>query len=288
MRTAGRLALILSLLAGAVLLASPFARADDPVPRATGDRTPTGAGVGASSGENHPGSDNGGSVARTSSRGGGGRGSGPRCFLVPYARGTGPASRPDETVYQRICPSSGGVTFESGAQLTMGPGGPAGSELVIDPMALARHAADELMLAEPVVRLNPAGDQIVQLPSWLWLEGGWTEQSASASAGPVTSTVTATPMQVRWSMGNGEQVLCDGPGRRYEPRFAETPEATDCKYTYRHSSAEQPGDAYQVTATVEWSLTWTAIGAPGGGDLGAMERSTVLPVRVAELQALVQ
>jgi len=160
--------------------------------------------------------------------------------------------------------------------------------VVIDPALLAEEARNRLTLDDPVVRLNPAEDQVVQLTSWLWLEGGWAEQSASASAGPVTSTVTATPQRVRWSMGDGEEVVCDGPGTPYEPRFADTPAATDCSYTYRHSSAGQPGDAYPVTVTVEYGLTWAAAGAPGGGDLGVVEQSSTLPVRVSELQALVQ
>ncbi|MPZ28967.1 MAG: hypothetical protein GEV12_21860 [Micromonosporaceae bacterium] len=176
--------------------------------------------------------------------------------------------------------------------MVLEPGSPAdaggGPAPVIDSLELAQRAADELVLAEPVVRFNPAGDQIVQVPSWLWLEGGWAEQSASASAGPVTSTVTAVPQRVRWSMGNGDRVVCEGPGRPYEPRFAETPEATDCKYTYRNSSAARPGGAHQVRASVEWSLTWAATGAPGGGDLGVVEMTTEVPVRVSELQALVQ
>lgn len=198
-----------------------------------------------------------------------------------------------ETAYQRLCPSSFGAGLDAGGVMVLGPGSPADAgggpaPVVVHPLELAERAADELVLAEPVVRFNPAGDQIVRVPSWLWVEGGWAEQSASASAGPVTSTVIAVPQRVRWSMGNGDQVVCEGPGRPYEPRFAETPEATDCKYTYRNSSAGQSGDAYQVTATVEWSLTWAATGAPGGGDLGVVEMTTAVPVRVSELQALVQ
>jgi hypothetical protein len=88
-------------------------------------------------------------------------------------------------------------------------------------------------------------------------------------------------------MGNGDAVTCSGPGRVYERRFAGRPEATDCRYTYRHSSAIQPGEAYNVTVTVVWTATWS--GSDGnGGDLGELTSQTTQPVRVAEVQALVQ
>lgn len=47
-----------------------------------------------------------------------------------------------------------------------------------------------------------------------------------------------------------------------------------------------PGGAFTVAATVTWRLSWTATGAPGGGALGTVTRTTEIPVRVAEIQAL--
>jgi hypothetical protein len=174
-------------------------------------------------------------------------------------------------------------TPDPGDEQGPGPG------LPVDPVALAEEAVDRLGLPDPAVRLNPDGDQVVRLATWLWIDSAqWTRERASASAGPVTSTVTATPQRVRWAMGNGDVEECDGPGRPYEPRFAERPDATDCSYEYRNSSAGQPGGVYDITATVEWHLTWTVTGAPGGGPLGVIERSTTVPIRVGELQALVQ
>lgn len=161
--------------------------------------------------------------------------------------------------------------------------------IVVDPRILAERAAAALDLPTPVIRMSPSGDQVAQLPSWLWIGGGrWQPQQVSASAGPVTSTVTARPSRVVWDMGNGDRVVCDGPGRPYQPRFAGRPDATDCRYTYRNGSASQPGAAYQVTATVDWRLSWSATGAPGGGSLGVVPMSTTRSVRVSEVQALVQ
>lgn len=153
---------------------------------------------------------------------------------------------------------------------------------------LAEFALAELALPAPTIGMSPEDDQITQLPSWMWIDrGDWGPQDRTAAAGPVSATVTAAPVRVEWDMGNGDAVTCRGPGRVYEQRFAGRPDATDCRYTYRHSSAGQPGESYDVTATVVWTATWS--GSDGnGGDLGELTSQTTQPVRVAEVQALVQ
>src|SRR5437588_771114 len=70
----------------------------------------------------------------------------------------------------------------------------------------------------PTVNLNPAAtqDQLVELPTWLWIDPNqWRPVSATATAGPVSSTVTATPKHVVWKMGDGFSVICNGPGTPY-------------------------------------------------------------------------
>lgn len=177
----------------------------------------------------------------------------------------------------------------TGEPLAPAAGGGSGELIVIDPRVLAERAAAALRLPSPVIRMSPEEDQVTQLASWLWVpQEQWTSHQVAASAGPVTSTVTASPSRVVWDMGNGDRVTCDGPGTPYHRRHAGRPEATDCSYTYRHSSANEPGAAYRVTATIDWDLRWTATGATGGGSLGVVPMSTTRPVRVSEVQALVQ
>jgi hypothetical protein len=204
-----------------------------------------------------------------------------------------------------VCPGrggyQGGLTAEAfgittlalrdpvtGAPLPTAEGG--GEELIaIDPRALAERAAAALDLPEPAIRMSPADDQVVRLASWLWIPSQqWEPRQVSASAGPVTSTVTATPVRLTWDMGNGDQVSCDGPGTPYRSAGATQVDTSGCQYTYRHSSAGQPDEAYEVTATIAWELTWTATGAAGGGSLGTVTMSASQPVRVTEIQALVQ
>ncbi len=162
------------------------------------------------------------------------------------------------------------------------PGAP-----VIDPVVLAQEAASRLVVDPPEVQLSPKTDvnQIVQLPTWMWVTS-WEPESASASVPGVTSTVTARPTTVTWDMGNGDQVVCNGPGTPFDFSRPEEGQSTDCSYTYRHSSTSQPGGVYRVSATATYEVSWSAEGAPGGGALPAVSKTSSVPVRVMEIHAV--
>jgi hypothetical protein len=158
----------------------------------------------------------------------------------------------------------------------------------VDPVELAQRALDEAAVPLPGIHLNPPtnSEQVVNLETWMWVDG-WAPVTASATAGVVTVTVTATPTRVDWSMGDGNSVTCGGPGIPYDTSGSPDEQHTDCGYTYRHSSADQLGGAYVVEATSIWHVTWTATGIAGaGGDLGFINRTSAIPVRVAEIQAV--
>ncbi|MFP5370477.1 MAG: hypothetical protein ACLGI3_06980 [Actinomycetes bacterium] len=170
-----------------------------------------------------------------------------------------------------------------------GPGAPPGDVPPPEPIDLAQEAASDTPLPVPTVGLSPAPPirQLVNLPVFLWIDRGqWVPQTASASAGGVTSTVTATPKRVVWDMGNGESVSCDGPGVAYVPGVPDERQPSDCRYTYPRSSARAPNETFTVTTTLEWDVSWVAVGAPGGGDLGTARRSTTTAVQVGEIQVL--
>ena len=155
--------------------------------------------------------------------------------------------------------------------------------------ALAQQALQRVPLPSPSIAMSPGGDipLLVNLPTFLWMEPAqWAPVTASASAGGVTSTVTATPERVVWDMGQGDSVTCNGPGAPYVPTLPDDAQPSDCRYTYRASSARSPDKTFTVTATVEWHVTWSASGAPGGGDLGTSRRASTTIVRVAEIQVL--
>lgn len=164
----------------------------------------------------------------------------------------------------------------------------ADSALRVGPVVVARQAVSRLRLVAPVIAASPAVGraQLVSLPTWLWIQSGsWAAQSATASAPGVSVTATARPVSVTWSLGDGSTVVCDGPGTPFpsgaDPRSA----SPDCGHTYQRSSADQPGEAFRVTATVTWSVAW--VGGGESGDLPELETVGVAALRVAESQALV-
>jgi hypothetical protein len=125
---------------------------------------------------------------------------------------------------------------------------------------------------------------MVGLQTWLWVdEATWRPFTATASAGGLSATVTATPVGTEWEMGDGTTVTCDGPGTPYTG----DDERTDCGHVYQVDSAGEPDGVYDAAVTIVWSVTWTASNGEGG-DLGAVERTTRFPVDVGQRQAGVE
>src|SRR4030095_12254838 len=103
----------------------------------------------------------------------------------------------------------------------------------------------------------------------------WAAQTATASVPGMSATVVARPARVVWDMGDGGRVVCRGPGTPYDPaRPAHEP---GCGYMCRRSSAGAPEGRLLVTATITWSVSWSATGVAGGGSLPAVSRSTQVP-----------
>lgn len=193
------------------------------------------------------------------------------------AKGDGPGSW-----YRKVCTSAAGQ--ESATVVWVPP-------RRADPRALAEDASDRAPIPLPGIRLSPpeGREQVVGIETWLWIDPAqWQPVSSSASAGAVTATATAAPESVTWSMGNGDTMTCPGPGTPYEPAAAAAGQKPTCSYTFRRSSARAPEGEYRLQATVTWRVTWSASGAPGGGALGTVTRTSAIPIRVAEIQAVNQ
>ncbi|MEO3810773.1 hypothetical protein ABGB17_17365 [Sphaerisporangium sp. B11E5] len=150
-------------------------------------------------------------------------------------------------------------------------------------------ARDRFVLPIPKISSSPrpSDPQLVRLPIWLAIAHDiWHPYMSTASAGGITATARATPVRVAWVMGDGAIVVCLGPGTRYrdgkdDPRRS----SPTCGHTYLESSAEAPHARYRVTATVTWSVTWSAIGQ--SGTLPALTTTAATSFRVAESQAIV-
>ena len=164
----------------------------------------------------------------------------------------------------------------------------------IDPRVLALQAENAITLPGPVVHLNPSGSSVVGLSTWLWVDSSvWHEYSVTATAGPVSATAVARPVGVTWSTGDGQAVTCGGPGVVYDPLVPSAWQSTYCSHTYARTSIGQPtpdGDPdhgrFTVGATIEWAVTWTALGAAGGGPLPTLYTSTAAPLRVVQIESL--
>jgi hypothetical protein len=156
----------------------------------------------------------------------------------------------------------------------------------------ATQAADSISLPPPSIQMNPASFSVVGLATWLWIDPAqWRSYTATASTGGVTASAVATPQTVTWDMGNGQSIACAGPGTPYDG--STSGKTSSCSYTYKESSAGQPSvdsnpnDAsYLVTATMNWTVTWSVLGSVGGGTLPDLETYSALPVRVEQVESI--
>ncbi|USX56436.1 hypothetical protein [Lentzea sp. HUAS12] len=154
----------------------------------------------------------------------------------------------------------------------------------VSPEQVAQMARRQLRLPAPVISASPSGTQLVRLPTWLWLSGGWAPSSATASVPGVSMTASATPLSVTWSMGDGISVTCPGPGTPYQDVADPESASPDCGHTYVRSSAGEPRQAFVVSVTVLWTVTWNGAGQTGTFPDLTTTGSTAF--RVAESHAL--
>ncbi len=158
----------------------------------------------------------------------------------------------------------------------------------VDPAQLAQQALDKMTLLGPdIVSPDPVGKYIVGLPIWMWATKSQTTygpNTASASAGGVTVTATATVSKIVWKMGDGSAVTCNGPGTPYSASYGKQ-ESPTCGHTYSLTSASQDDGKYTVTATSTWSVDWQVDGGDETGQLTAIRQSQER-VAIGELQVV--
>lgn len=129
---------------------------------------------------------------------------------------------------------------------------------------------------------TPGSVGYVGIPIWMWvneptpLTYGPYEQTATL--GGVTITATAQVTSILWNMGDGNNVACANPGTRYQVSFGLT-DSPNCGYRYSTISDGR----YNVTATSQWTVTWT-----GGGETGTVPLTTTsnTSVEIDELQSV--
>ncbi|MBI2705987.1 MAG: hypothetical protein HYX32_11970 [Actinobacteria bacterium] len=153
----------------------------------------------------------------------------------------------------------------------------------VSPEALARYASAQLTLPLPAPQTSPPSDrlQTVGLLTWLHVTNFAGDQR-TATAGAVSATVYAEPVEVRWDMGNGDTVSCGDAGAVYG-----TTDSTNCSYLFINRSTGLAGGVFDGGVTITWRVRWDSnIGQTG--DLGTVSRTTPIAWTVVEYQALIR
>ncbi|GAB3282487.1 hypothetical protein GCM10027456_76380 [Kineosporia babensis] len=151
----------------------------------------------------------------------------------------------------------------------------------VDPIELAIRAQNSLVLPQLELTRSPAGSAWVNENTWVWLENGWNDLTATARSGTVWATVTATPMSMDVSaQGAARAVSCSGPGRAWTSADgADVPGEDGCALRF-----ERSGKA-TIQVSVPYEVSWT--GSDGaGGDLGVMTTTGEDTVGVLETAAV--
>lgn len=286
-----RLVFLTGAVAAAMLGTMPFAYADGGWGSTICRQTPSpecevGVGTGDAAGP-AGGSPSHGSSAPTTPTGT------PCQWISVGGSGNGQQGRPgppgqEGTWYVRSCLVNGSWTADPNSLMWVpaGAAAPAGDPQPAppSPAQLAEIARKQLQFPTPTIAASPSKEQLVSLPTWLWLSGGWRPVSATVAVPGVSVTATATPTSVTWSMGDGNTVKCAGPGTPFTAGSDPKASSPDCGHTYNTSSKGQPGQAFPVSATVHWTVTWA--GAGQGGTFPDLTTTGTAAFTVAESQAL--
>lgn len=143
-------------------------------------------------------------------------------------------------------------------------------------IALAEEASSRQPWPRLTVGVNP-DIGITGLDSWFWLgPGDATLPPASATAGPLTVTVTAALVDVLWDFGDGSRSDTGVDlGQAYPSRSA-------VRHVYQTDSYRRP-NGYAVLATLRFGV-WYSVNSGPWRYLGTKAKSYHLPYLVYQIQ----
>jgi hypothetical protein len=213
------------------------------------------------------------------------------CTLAPPGGMTPPYPAPAGQVWMRtVCTSIGlyGTAAAPGG-LVLVPAGSTAAAPGISPQQVLQMVLAELTVPRPAFLTAPPRfrDGLVGMPEWFWITN-WHAIRRYLAVGPASATVTAVPERLTFSPGGGLPIVsCRGPGLQYNKKLPASAQHSACSYTYRQSSAQQPGAAYTASVSVTWTATWTTSDGAGGAVNPPLQVHTTFALPVAEGQALV-
>lgn len=188
---------------------------------------------------------------------------------------------PEGMQYWRSCFDAATGARISGPTLeTAGPAAQQGPALTT---VLREQALANIDIELPVGRMSPPDQTLPNVDTWLWSDQS-PDQQASASAGGITVTVSATLTSTSFTINPGtagERSSDDGltircPGGPTPFRFDRPARHQTSTCTHRFSA---PTRDLTVDVTATWALRWTATNGEGG-DLGTIDRTATTPYRV--------
>jgi hypothetical protein len=124
----------------------------------------------------------------------------------------------------------------------------------------------------------------VNLWTWYWTDPStWVKLTATASDGDQSATVTATPVELDFSPGDGgAAVACDGPGRPWVAADGNgAPTDGGCAYQYSKVSS----GPITSTQTIVWQITWKGTGGTAG-EIPSLSTSTSGQLQVLQVQVV--
>ncbi|MDU0349694.1 hypothetical protein RWX45_12755, partial [Actinomyces sp. MRS3W] len=124
---------------------------------------------------------------------------------------------------------------------------------------------------------------IVGMDTWIWATGDTPSQATvTATAGPVTATITATANGLNLDPTDGE-ADCTGFGIPWNEQNDRT--GTDCVIVFNRSSAHLEDSVTPVDISVAYTASYTATDG-ATGNLGTHTTQTTTNIPVAEIQTL--
>jgi enoyl reductase len=159
-------------------------------------------------------------------------------------------------------------------------------DIVIPPQVLMHIALNLLDLSQgPGVEINPAGNSVVNLPTWVWAtDATFVEHRVRAQFNGNWAEVIATPVRLVVST-NGPADLngdCAGGGTVYHAGAS----STNCSVTFRRSSLAR---SFAISAFIQYRVHWEGSGGQNEPlDPPDAPGVTTVQVPVDEVQTVLQ
>ncbi|MEO3782393.1 hypothetical protein ABGB12_03620 [Actinocorallia sp. B10E7] len=179
-------------------------------------------------------------------------------------------------------PGDGLNTTDDG--LITGNNGEVEEAAVPDTEDTIAKAFNKIEFPVPTIESAPDPKTFVRVKTSFWIPADQAEDltvqaavGAAEGVQPQTITATAELKYVLWDLVEDE-LICEGPGRPNGEGPGE-----ECDYYFKTSSAYHGMEAFEITATPYWNITWTCAGTCPDGVAGVVDAEYASPAGEIEL-----